>query len=394
MSVWLRGVAEEMEGEHPSLPPVIESLRSVLRSVPSLWHDEIDRYVLSPLVATLNLASQGNIVLSPGQYYQAIIEEIDGAAAPCEIVGVATLSSALWVDDRDQKKYMRKNIEALRRGADIRRLFVVPDNDWPRFCPVLRELLEAGASVRRATPKVLADATSLEDMVMFMDKAAGLSRAYVADHAFDDPGKIRRGRLVLNAQKRDDLLGAFQRAWEIASVVTLRDLLTTPARRETAPEPGRSMKEYALATPVVTCQEAASAKGIPLANELKSLILSTQKGFVALHLPGDAQAALRAVKDALEVREACLATPQEVRALGLSPGTVCAVKDPTWSLPHLISRRVLTLDMVSTNNGTRRGFYRFHPAILMEAESVMIGEFEGGTDARQETSERASVDNA
>jgi len=175
LSLWLDSVRQEMEEEHPALPRVFEMLRSTFRSVPSSWHQEIDRYILSSFVSALKLASRGQIVLSPGQYNQAINDEMDRVVAPCEVIGVATLSSEFWTDDRDQRRYIKKNIEAVRRGADIRRLFVVPNHEWPRFYPTLRQFLEAGINVRRARPKILAEATSLEDMVMFIDKTAGTS---------------------------------------------------------------------------------------------------------------------------------------------------------------------------------------------------------------------------
>jgi prolyl-tRNA editing enzyme YbaK/EbsC (Cys-tRNA(Pro) deacylase) len=380
--MWLVGVSEEMEEEYPALPRVFETLRRTIESVPSSWRQEIDRYVLTRFIATLRLAATGQIELSPGQYYQAIYDEMDRASDPCEISAVATLASAFWTDDRDQCRYITKNIDAVRRGASIRRLFVVSDVDWPKLYPVIRQQLEVGISIRRARRTILAEATALEDMVVYLDQPGAAPRIYITDHFFDNPAKIKRARLVLDIDDRGALLEAFERVWSTASVVTPRDLKEAVTPDQFSPEPGPNMKEYSLATPVVTCAEAASAKGIALANEVKTLLLSTTKGFVALHLPGDAEAALRCVKNALEVREARLASPDELKELGLVPGTVCAVKDPIWSLPHLISKRVLQMDMVSTNNGTHRGFYRFHPSVLLEASSVMIGAFElGGENA-------------
>jgi prolyl-tRNA editing enzyme YbaK/EbsC (Cys-tRNA(Pro) deacylase) len=151
-----------------------------------------------------------------------------------------------------------------------------------------------------------------------------------------------------------------------------------------AAEPGPNLKVFSLATPVVSCEEAAKAKGIALDNELKTLILATTKGFVALHLLGDGEASLRAVKSAIDAKQASLAPVTDLAALGVQPGTVCAVKDPVWSMPHLVTRRVLSKDFVSTNNGTHRGFYRFHPTVLLEADSVMIGDFEQQLAERSE----------
>ncbi|HUP60251.1 MAG TPA: TIR domain-containing protein [Thermoanaerobaculia bacterium] len=376
--LWLQGVKEEMESEHPSLPRLYEMLRATFKSVPNSWREAIERYVVGSFMTTLKLASQGQIVLTPGQYYQAIYDELDEAAAPCEVLGVATLSSTFWSEDREQRTYVRKNAEAVRRGADIKRLFIVPDVEWNKLNRVVRQQLELGIHVRRAKPAILAEATRLEDMVMFVHRPSGSSRVYITDPAFDNPTAIRRARLILDAQDRSDLFEAFERVWSNAASVTVRDLATSvpPGKDERAPEPGPNMKVYALASPVVSCEEAAAAKGIPLDNELKTLILTTKRGYVALHILGNGEASLRAVKNAMDAREASLAPLAALSALGLQPGTVCAVKDPVWSLPHLITRRVFSKDMVSTNNGTHRGFYRFHPSVLLEADSVMVGDFE------------------
>ena len=383
LSLWLKGVNEEMESQHPALPRVVGSLRETFNSLPATWHDEVDRYIVSSFVSALSLASRGQIVLTPGQYYQAIGDEMQLATSPRQIMGVATLSSQFWHDDREQRRYLASNLEAARRDADIRRVFIVSDQEWPTLHSVVRQQLEAGIRIRRARPAILAELPDLEDMVVFVDPEAGVSRAYIADHYFDDSSKIRRGRLVFGAEDRGQLLDSFERLWALASMVTLRDLIEIKRERhaeQVAPEPSRDMKEFALARPVVTCEEAARAKGIPLRNELKTLLLATQKGFVALHLPGDVDASFRSVKKALEVREACLATPDELASFGLRPGTVCAIKDPIWGLPHLISKRVLQMEMISTNNGTQRGFYRFHPSVLLEADSVMLGHFEAAPD--------------
>lgn len=141
-------------------------------------------------------------------------------------------------------------------------------------------------------------------------------------------------------------------------------------------EPGLELEDHRLVRPVVTCAQAAAAKGIPLEDELKTLLLITCRGLVALHLPGDGAASLRRVKDVLDVRQACLAAPDDLRARGLLPGTVSAVRNPVWSLPHLVSARLLRRKLVSTNNGTRFGYHVFRPDILLSADSVLIGEFE------------------
>ena len=152
-----------------------------------------------------------------------------------------------------------------------------------------------------------------------------------------------------------------------------RGLELAPCRRAA---PGLQMPMYELSQSVVTCEEAARARGIPLAQELKTLILRTDQGLVAAHLPGDGVLSLRRVKDRLGTAEAHLAGPEELLELGLSAGTVSAVLEPVWSMPHVISRRLLDIGEASTNNGTRTGYFRFDPAILVEAVDVIVADLE------------------
>ena len=136
------------------------------------------------------------------------------------------------------------------------------------------------------------------------------------------------------------------------------------------------MTALGLPYEVVTCEEAAAARDIPLANELKTLILQTPSGFVAAHLPADGELSLRAVKNELEVKNVKVADPEQIATIGLQSGTVSAVLNPVWNMPHLISKRLLSLDFVMTNNGTKMGYFKFDPVIMLNANSTIIGNFE------------------
>jgi prolyl-tRNA editing enzyme YbaK/EbsC (Cys-tRNA(Pro) deacylase) len=369
-------VREESVVIHPATAELQLLLRKTLCNVPPAWHIDLERYLLQSMREAIHLAARGQVVLSPGQYYGAIFTEMDAASDKTDIVAVSTLSSAFWAEDRDQQHYLKKNKEAVRRGVKIRRLFVVPDSQWEDLAPILRMQIVTGIKVRRAAQRIAAD-LALEDMVMFTDTGSGECRVFIADPSFDNSRRIRRARLLLDAHERQHLLRAlFEQAWATAPDVTLRDLDQVSGEIDSDVEPAKSMKSFGLEEAVVTCEEAAAAKCIPLENELKTLVLATSRGYVALNLPGASLADFRAVKTALEVEQACLAPPDELEALGLSPGTVCAVKRPVWGMPFLISRRLLQLPFVSTNDGTLRGFYKFDPALLLEARSVMLGDFE------------------
>lgn len=92
-----------------------------------LWRNEVESYIISSFLDSLEFASRGQIVLTPGQYYQAIDKEMESVKAPHKIVAVATLSSQFWRDDREQRRYIASNLlEAARRDVDIaKRVFIV-----------------------------------------------------------------------------------------------------------------------------------------------------------------------------------------------------------------------------------------------------------------------------
>jgi prolyl-tRNA editing enzyme YbaK/EbsC (Cys-tRNA(Pro) deacylase) len=376
LKAWMDRVREHPSVIYPTAVEIQALLRRTLKNVPPTWNDDLDRYVLQNIREAIHLASRGHVLLSPGQYYGAIYSEMDNASEHTEIMAVATLSSAFWSEDRDQEHYLKRNQEAVRRGARIRRLFVVPESQWNDLTPILRPQLLSNIKVRRAVQRISDEALMLEDMVMFLDTASGKCSAFIADPAFDNPRRIRRGRLLLDSSEREHLRLMFEQAWATAPDIFLHQLNQTPETVDVNIEPALNLKEYRLDKPVVTCEDASAAKCIPLENELKTLILRTSRGYIALNLPADSDADLRTVKTALEVEQACLASADELKALGLSPGTVCAVRNPVWEMPLLVSRRLLRLSYVSTNNGTLRGFYKFEPTILLTARSVMLGDFE------------------
>ena len=49
---------------------------------------------------------------------------------------------------------------------------------------------------------------------------------------------------------------------------------------------------------------------------------------------------------------------------------------PVWSMPHLVSRRLLSMNKVMTNNGSLTGYFEFDPAVLAEAADVIVDDFE------------------
>lgn len=355
----------------------LSSLEAAMRAIPEEWRGEIDATLGRPFLQSLRSGQIGQVPLTPDLYYQRILQDMTVAGAGWTVLAVSTLTSKLWSHDTDQARYASRNLLAVDRGAVLSRIFVVSDGAQVQFRSTIQKQEDAGIRVRIGTSSMFADLPDLEDFVLF--RSPEKTRAYVARPTVDGSRRIASGRLMLAADDLGRLDSMFAAAWNLAAEP--RSAFATPVARDRNGHaahrpPGLGMVSIPLAKPVITCEEAASARGIPLANELKTLLLQTSRGLVAAHLPGDGVLSLRKVKHRLESAEAYLADPEDLLELGLSAGTVSAVLDPVWSLPHLISRRLLNLTEVMTNNGSRVGYFSFDPALLTEAKDVVVDDFE------------------
>jgi Ala-tRNA(Pro) deacylase len=76
--------------------------------------------------------------------------------------------------------------------------------------------------------------------------------------------------------------------------------------------------------PVYTSEQAAEARGTPLASGAKALIVKAGERFIFLVLPADRKADSRKVKELLGVKDLRFATPEEIEKLtgGLKPGSI------------------------------------------------------------------------
>ena len=294
------------------------------------------------------------------------------ASSGTRVLAISTLSSDLWTRDADQIHYSSLNFEAIERGAEIQRLFVVPETHPPAFRAIVKEQQEAGINTRVASATLLASVPDLDDFVLLETDSS--TYAYVAQPSIVGSRRIRSASLVLTEITLDRMREALREAWVLASPPYEFFASSPPAGK--APPPGDGLPSRRLDRPVVSCEDAAAARGIPLARELKTLLLQTHDhGIVAVHLPGDAKVALRKVKQGLGTAQAYQASLEALAGLGLSPGTICAVKEPVWSMRHLVSQRLLQMDTVMTNDGTKTGYLEFDPAVLLLTDQI-VGDFE------------------
>ena len=359
-----------------SINSSLTELQQYSNSIDDSCENIIQKYVLGRFKQDVKCLLKNEIVLTQSEYFAELNGEIDSAGKGTEVIAVAIMSADMWDRDPEQTLYAKKNLLASSRGVNIRRLFICSDRDWLQIHKSAQAQIKAGIEVRRVSKIILSEERHLLDIVIFK-RPDGIARGYIADKDIQNAARIRRGKIILEVKDDDPEVVAFHQVWASANNISLTEDFGLDLAMSNKP-PGELMRIHKLGCEVITCKQASAAKGIELFSELKTLILVTSSGLVALHLRGDREASLRAVKTALGVTEAYLLPAHELEKtpLNLSPGTVSAVLEPVWSMPHLISRSLLAIKEVSTNAGALDTCYYFKPEILLQAKSVEIGDFD------------------
>ncbi|MEO6393285.1 MAG: TIR domain-containing protein [Pyrinomonadaceae bacterium] len=354
------------------LSEAVRILQDNFHKIPESWIDEIKNYILHPFENMSIGALQGEFFLNTTQYYDSVLSKLSNSDSSTTIRAISYVAPEVWNSDPHQKRFLEYNVEAKKNGATIRRLFVATDEQISEHWAIIEQQVKAGFEIKTVNPRIFSEYSNLDDSIIF-ERRDDL-RCYKTIQFYDNPYKLKGAKLHLNVTFCKEQINSFDTVWRTAKAPGKRSIVS----KRGGPPPGVALKSYQLTSEVVTCVEAAAARNIPLCNELKTLILETPSGLIAAHIPGDSELCLREVKNILEIKDVKIADPSSIERLGLFRGTVSAVLNPVWDMPHLISKRLLSLDFVMTNNGTKTGYFKFDPVILLNAKSTITGNFEKG----------------
>ena len=371
---WVSGLTIRSTNEQIILEKSITDIDLFTQNLSNSDRKIIKSYVVNRFVHDVNNLKANEILLSQSDYFFQLHKEIDSAEEGSELIAIATMSAEMWERDPEQTIYAKKNLDAAKRNVKIKRLFICTDQVWNNIYDNVEKQLEVGIEVRRISPSIMTDIKHLIDIAIFKS-SNNLARGYIAEKDIHNLSSIRSGKIIFNMTTDDPTLDAFYQAWAIANS---EKIIYSPKAPISKPmvAPGYQLDRFNLDKNVVCCKDAAKEKNIPLKHELKSLILTTSDGMVVLHLRGDRKVSLRAVKNALNVKQVYLLPINELEKLGIGAGTVSAVLEPVWAMPHLISRSVLALEYVSTNAKVLDKYFKFKPELLLQAKSTLIGDFE------------------
>jgi prolyl-tRNA editing enzyme YbaK/EbsC (Cys-tRNA(Pro) deacylase) len=367
---WLHKFKQVSHPMYFHLNDALSILRENFHKIPESWIDEIKNYILQPFEEMSKGALLGEFSLNTNQYYDSILIRLELANSDTKIRAVSLVAPDVWLHDPHQKRFFEFNVKAKKNGAIIQRLFIATDEQIAEHWSIIQEQIKNGFEIKTIHPRVFSDYPNLDDSIMF--ETPNYICCYRTIQFYDNPFKLKGAKLQLNISVCKEQAIAFDKVWKVAKEPTHAKFQTKKNKQP----PGLSMKSYQLDHEVDSCEKAAAARKVPLGNELKTLILQTPSGFVAAHLPGDGELNLRAIKNTLEIKDIKIAATDQIALIGLESGTVSAILNPVWEMPHLISKRLLSLSYVTTNNKTKTGYFKFDPIILMEANSTILGNFE------------------
>ena len=117
------------------------------------------------------------------------------------------------------------------------------------------------------------------------------------------------------------------------------------------------------------CEESTFARKVPMDRELKHLLLKTPHFFTMAHLQASKKLNFKKVKDILLVKNIELA---DINQFGVLKGEVNPFLKPFWPILHLVDDSVLTRDWMTTNDGTRTGYIKFKPQLLLQAKNYLV----------------------
>lgn len=361
------------QASHPMyfhISDAVSILEDNFHRIPEPWIDEIKKFILHPFEEMSKRALLGEFSLNTTQYYDSVLTRLEHANPNTKIRAISLILPAIWKNDPHQRRFFEFNVRAKKNGARIQRLFIATDEQIDEHWTIIQEQVKNGFNIKTIHPRIFSDYTKLDDSIMF--ETPHEKCCYKTTQFYDNPYKLKGARLQLNESICKEQIDAFDNVWNLAKEPELVKFQTTKHNHP----PGLGMKSHKTDYEVVSCEEAANARKVPLGNELKTLILQTPSELVAAHLPGDGELNLRAIKNTLDVKDIKIANPEDIAKIGLESGTVSAVLEPVWSMPHLISRRLLSLSYVTTNNKTKKGYFKFDPVILLDATSRIVGNFE------------------
>ena len=160
--------------------------------------------IVDDALQKLQKIPHGIIPLDENTYFVELLSAMRNASGNCKIFAVNTINMARWAEDPRQKTYFRANIEAVRRGIEVHRIFVVDKSEMTSskrevICSAINEQRTNGIKVGLVWAEDIRANKDLHDDFVLFD----LTQPALFLDEFDphDTTRVLRGELITDQDK-------------------------------------------------------------------------------------------------------------------------------------------------------------------------------------------------
>jgi hypothetical protein len=146
---------------------------------------------------------QGVMRLEPSTYYRRLADMLRSTKRGCHVSAVSSVSIDRWEKDPRQINYLQENLEAVKRGVEIRRVFLIDrPGESGAYSEHVRQIISRQREAKIKCYIVWRDSIRhspelYEDFVLF-DEAKIVFRD---EHEKVDPTRVSVGFMITNEQR-------------------------------------------------------------------------------------------------------------------------------------------------------------------------------------------------
>ena len=160
------------------------------------------RKVVDEMLIQLEKINRGVISLDAARYFHEIIDTMNCAPPGTQVYAVNTIDELRWIEDPREVNFLRANLEALRRGVTINRIFVLSRTQFFTGDPRRRvEILKQQAGHQKLMLWIVWKETLAGHDLRFRDWVAFDKPSHVMFIDYGDPidhTRVSHGEMIVN----------------------------------------------------------------------------------------------------------------------------------------------------------------------------------------------------
>jgi hypothetical protein len=224
-------VAEVLVTRHNAIESKAGTIGAILETLGGKGFKHANS-IVDKALEKLQKIPDGRIPLETSEYFEELFDAIQNVPSNCTILAVNSINMSRWTDDPRQRRYERANYEAIKRGARIRRVFVLEKKEMEsqrraEICRTIAEQKDNGIQIDVVWLEDIRNNHELhDDFVLFDHGEPSLFLDVFDPH---DTSRVLSGELVTDEKAIAEYRRKFDRLLNCALEEDfLKGLLDTP----------------------------------------------------------------------------------------------------------------------------------------------------------------------